>query len=645
MPGGARSWLRDSGWQEWGLSLSTKIVLAMSVLVMLTAVSSAGLIFSRLNDQLIDAKMDELERETELEAAIFVNRIDELRRDVLLLAGTPPIQGIPRAQAGGGVDPEDGSSVEVWRRRLEVIFRETLSSKPVYLQVRYIGVDRDGTELVRVHRNRPGEAIQVIGADELQPKGDRPYMRQIVQMAPGQVYLSAINLNREFGEIQLPRLPVIRAGVPVYFEGRVFGAVVVNLAIQPTFDEMASVGGRTHNLFLTNERGDYLYHPDAERTFGFEFGQTATAADDFSSIFAVLDRPEGSLSRLSQDGDLVISGRVTPFGPPALGRRLGLFVTDGIEYATAVAAEVGRQVALLFVLLVCITILVGVWLSRLAVGPIVRLSEAVEQLDRDNPSLALPDGVSGEAKHLGEALVEALDQVRQRNLELEASNRELKQFSYIASHDLQEPVRTVTSFATILDQNYRDLMDERGRKSLGFMLDSCSRMQALIHGLLEFSRLGIEATPERISMQKLVQDVAADLAGVIEETGARIDCGALPTLTVYGVEIRLLFQNLIANAIKFRRVDTSPEVRIRARREGDGWLFTVADNGIGIPPSQREKVFLIFQRLHNRGAYEGTGIGLAHCRKIVDMHHGRIWIEDSETGGSTFCVVLKEIRE
>jgi len=627
------------------LSLSTKIVLAMSVLVMLTALSSAGLIFSRLNDQLIDAKMDELERETELEAAIFVNRIDELRRDVLLLAGTPPIQGIPRSQAGGGVDPEDGSSIKVWRRRLEVIFRETLSSKPAYLQVRYIGVDSDGTELVRVHRNRPGEAIQVIGADELQPKGDRPYMRQILQMASGQVYLSAINLNREFGEIQQPRLPVVRAGVPVYFEGRVYGAVVINLAIQPTFEEMATVGGRTHNLFLTNDQGDYLYHPDVERTFGFEFGQTANASEDFPSIVTILDRPSGALSRLSEDGDLVISGRVAPFGPPDLGLRLGLFVTDGIEYATAVAAEVARQVALLFVLLVAITILVGVWLSRLAVGPVVRLSEAVEGLDRDNPSLVLPDGVSGEAKHLGEALVEALDQVRQRNLELEASNRELKQFSYIASHDLQEPVRTVTSFATILDQNYRELMDERGRKSLGFILESCMRMQALIHGLLEFSRLGVEATPERVSLESLVRDVSADLAGVIKETGATIDCGSLPTLTVYGVEIRLLLQNLIANAIKFRRVDVPPDVQIRGRQDGDGWLITVADNGIGIPASQREKVFLIFQRLHNRAMYEGTGIGLAHCRKIVDMHHGRIWVEDSETGGSRFCVFLKEIRQ
>jgi len=120
--------------------------------------------------------------------------------------------------------------------------------------------------------------------------------------------------------------------------------------------------------------------------------------------------------------------------------------------------------------------------------------------------------------------------------------------------------------------------------------------------------------------------------------------GSLPTLTVYAVELRMLFQNLIANAIKFRRDEVPPIVWVAARREGDGWLITVADNGIGVPEKHREKVFLIFQRLHNRSEYEGTGIGLAHCRKVVDMHHGRIWVETSDAGGARFCVFLKEVR-
>ena len=324
--------------------------------------------------------------------------------------------------------------------------------------------------------------------------------------------------------------------------------------------------------------------------------------------------------------------------------QLGLFVSDGIADATDVAAQVARQVGLLLLILVALAIVLGIWLSRLAVGPIVRLSDAVENLDQNNPELVLPSSLSGEAKQLGQALADTLEMLRQRNQELEASNRELKQFSYIASHDLQEPIRTVTSFATNIERDYAQLMDDTGRRSLQFILESCYRMQALIHGLLEFSRLGVEARPERVELESLVRGAEADLADAISSAAGTVHVGSLPTLTVYAVELRMLFQNLIANAIKFRRDEVPPIVWVAARREGDGWLITVADNGIGVPEKHREKVFLIFQRLHNRSEYEGTGIGLAHCRKVVDMHHGRIWVETSDAGGARFCVFLKEVR-
>lgn len=626
------------------MSLSTKIILTLSVLVVLTAATSAGLIFNRLNEQLIDAKMDELERETQLQAALFSNRIDELLRDVLLLAGTPPIQGIARATAAGGVDPVDGSSTEAWRGRLNVIFRQTLHSKSAYLQVRYIGAADRGRALVRVHRDRPGSSIQIVEPANLQPKADRDYFRETAARAPGRIYLSDINLNRELGVVEKPKLPVIRASVPVHFEGAFYGMVVINLAIAPTFEYLATIGNRSHVLYLTNAKGEYLRHPDSSLSFAFETGGTHTVFSDFPTVAHVLDGSVESVSLLSDTGETLLSSRVIPFGPDDLGHQLGLFVSDGIADATDVAAQVARQVGLLLLILVALAIVLGIWLSRLAVGPIVRLSDAVENLDQNNPELVLPSSLSGEAKQLGQALADTLEMLRQRNQELEASNRELKQFSYIASHDLQEPIRTVTSFATNIERDYAQLMDDTGRRSLQFILESCYRMQALIHGLLEFSRLGVEARPERVELESLVRGAEADLADAISSAAGKVHVGSLPTLTVYAVELRMLFQNLIANAIKFRRDEVPPIVWVAARREGDGWLITVADNGIGVPEKHREKVFLIFQRLHNRSEYEGTGIGLAHCRKVVDMHHGRIWVETSDAGGARFCVFLKEVR-
>ncbi|MEN8820951.1 MAG: ATP-binding protein [Abyssibacter sp.] len=626
------------------MRLSTKIIAAMSALVITTAVSAAGLILSRLNHQLIEARLVELERETALQASMFRSRIDELQRDVMLLAGTPPIEGIARAQANAGVDPLDGSTMAAWQTRLGVIFAQTLISKPAYLQVRYIGLSQGGRELVRVQRRRPGLPIETVTGTALQAKAERDYFRQTSRRKAGQVYLSAINLNREFGQIETPDLPVVRAAIPVHVDGQLFGMVIINLAIESTLAALVEVAQAPHEVYLTNEQGQFLWHPMPRRAFGFERGDTQTVGSVFPGLAAVLRSSEPQASMSEASDQQVMAARSIAYGPDDLGRRLGIFVSASRADATQVAREVGQQVAVLLMALVLATILVAVWLSRLAVGPIVRLAEAVEHLDDQQPALKLPDDLTGEARHLGNALAAALDSLGQRNLELQAGNRELKQFAYIASHDLQEPVRTILSFSSVLDRQYRDQLDTRGQTSLRFIIESCKRMQALIHGLLEYSRLGIEAVPQQADLTEIVTGVCADLSEAVKASAAEVTMGDLPTVRVYAVEIRLLFQNLIANAIKFRRSDVSPRIEVNSRRLEDGWLLTVDDNGIGIAPSHREKVFMIFQRLHNRAEYEGTGIGLAHCRKIVDMHHGRIWVEDSPLGGTRFCIYLKEIR-
>ena len=616
----------------------------MSALVILTAASSAGLILSRLTDQLIESRLGELDRATALQASMFRARINELQRDVTLLAGTPPIEGIARAQAHDGADPEDGSTVAQWQRRLSVIFEQTLLSKPAYLQVRYIGMADDARELVRVQRRRPGEPVEVVADGGLQSKADRNYVRQARRRAPGQLYLSAINLNRELGQIESPDLPVIRAAVPVHIDGELFGLVVINLAIQPTLVEIVAAAQVPQAVYLTNDQGQFLWHPEPGRAFAFERGDPLTVDSVFPRLAAVLSNPLANERLLRAEADRVMAARSVAYGPPDLGRRLGIFMITSKADATLPARQLGRQAALLLLALVAVTILIGVWLSRLAVRPIARLAQAVEHVGEQHPTLTLPEELSGEARHLGKALSDALGSLRQRNLELQAGNRELKQFAYIASHDLQEPVRTILSFSSLLDNQYRDQLDARGQTSLRFIIESCTRMQSLIFGLLEYSRLGIEAVPTRADLGLLAAGVRDDLSEAIKAAHAEVTVGELPVLNVFGVEIRLLFQNLIANAIKFRRPDVAPVIELQAKPYEDGWLVTVDDNGIGIEPAHREKVFMIFQRLHNRTEYSGTGIGLAHCRKIVDMHQGRIWVEDSPLGGSRFCVYLKEIR-
>ncbi len=225
--------------------------------------------------------------------------------------------------------------------------------------------------------------------------------------------------------------------------------------------------------------------------------------------------------------------------------------------------------------------------------------------------------------------------------ELERSNFELEQFAYVASHDLQEPLRSVTSFAQLLEQRYGDRLDEQGLRFLRFILSGTERMAALITGLLEYSRVGAKQRPfETVDVGEVLRQARENLAAAIHEREARIRHGELPRVLGDATELVQLFQNLIGNAIKFND-SVPPTVSIDARREGEGYVFSVSDNGVGIAAEDYERIFTIFQRAHGNSGYGGTGVGLAVCRKIVERHLGRIWLQSEPGRGTTFFFTLQ----
>ena len=221
-------------------------------------------------------------------------------------------------------------------------------------------------------------------------------------------------------------------------------------------------------------------------------------------------------------------------------------------------------------------------------------------------------------------------------------NKELEQFAYMASHDLQEPLRTTASFVELLRQQYEGRLDEHADKYIRFIVDATDRMRTLIDDLLNYSRIGRNTSLMPVDCNLLLQEVLADLRNAIEEKKAGIRSSVLPVLNGYPSELKSLFQNLISNSIKFHRKDQVPVVEINAMKEADDWLFAFTDNGIGIEEHQQEKVFVLFQRLHSRSQYEGSGIGLAHCRKIVELHGGKIWVESDMAKGSTFYFTIHD---
>jgi len=226
------------------------------------------------------------------------------------------------------------------------------------------------------------------------------------------------------------------------------------------------------------------------------------------------------------------------------------------------------------------------------------------------------------------------------NKELERKNRELEQFAYVASHDLQEPLRTTSSFVSLLQEQYYGKFDAKADKYFTYIQQASDRMKVLIKDLLDYSRIGSKKELERVDCNKTLNEVLADLGAAINDANADIDYKPLPVVSGYPTEIKQLFQNLIINAIKFRKKDTFPQMKISAEKIDGHWEFAFKDNGIGIEKKHSEKIFHIFQRLHTRAEYEGSGIGLSHCKKIVELHKGKIWVESMPGEGSTFNFTL-----
>lgn len=237
-------------------------------------------------------------------------------------------------------------------------------------------------------------------------------------------------------------------------------------------------------------------------------------------------------------------------------------------------------------------------------------------------------------------LLEGQRALEATNRELSRSNAELEQFAYVASHDLQEPLRSVSSCLQLLERRYAGQLDARADEFIAHAVAGCQRMRRLIDNLLALSRVNVDSEElQRTDSADVLAQVLANLAHAIEESGATISHDALPIINAAPHMLAQLFQNLISNAIKFRG-NHPPVVKISATHHDDHWLFSVADQGIGIDPSHFERIFRLFQRLHSRDEYPGTGFGLAICQKIVSHHGGRIWVESTPGHGATFFFTL-----
>jgi signal transduction histidine kinase len=339
---------------------------------------------------------------------------------------------------------------------------------------------------------------------------------------------------------------------------------------------------------------------------------------------------------------------------------IGVLTAQRTDAADAVNGAVSSLIwvaVAIAVVLAVFVVVTGFGLRRAVLRPVSHLAEQVRGVASGDLHRQVEAGGPAEIVELGQ-VVEAMRthilrdldraedvnrQLAQQADELERSNRDLEQFAYVASHDLQEPLRKVSSFCQLLQRRYGGQLDERADQYIGFAVDGAQRMQQLINDLLTFSRVGRNTEDfELVDLGVVAKQAVGQLETTRAEVQGTIEVGDLPTVTGDPTLLRQLLLNLIGNALKFHRADVAPVVRVQAVHEGEHWCIDVVDNGIGIDRQYEAKIFVIFQRLHARDSYTGTGIGLALAKKIVEFHGGQIGIAPSPGPGTTIRITLPD---
>ncbi|GIL03350.1 MAG: hypothetical protein BroJett030_32490 [Alphaproteobacteria bacterium] len=572
-----------------------------------------------------------------------------LKGDVTFLAGTPPVLGL----AAGSKSGQAEAAASFWRDRLAETFVALMAARQQYVRLRLVGIADGGREVVRVDRASHGGIMRV--ADErLQQTGDQHFFQQAMMTGRGRTHLSRIELNRAGGKIEEPHLPVIRITTLVFDPlGEVFGLVVADVDARWLLRRVATGSAGAHLWYVTNADGDFLLSPDATRDFGFDLGRRHRIQDEFPQLAGVLGSDarhfEGIVT--SAGASYLASARQVPLDAEQPGR---FVVVAGLRPVASLFGEINRlrrDTALIALALVACGSVIAVMMARAVAGPLRQLTAAATQMARgdrgiDLGALARRRDETGELAGAFAAMARQISE-RQERLEAQArelsrSNQELAQFAYVASHDLQEPLRMVGSYLELLEHRHGAGLGGEAREFIDFAIDGAARMKQLINDLLDYSRAGYrELKRARVDLNQVVANVVRVLGEQIDRTGATVEVATLPTVEADAVQIERVFLNLIENALKYRGPQP-PQVDVGAERLAGGWRIAVTDNGIGIEPRFRDKVFEIFRRLHDREKYSGTGIGLAVVKLVVERHGGSVGVDARPGGGTVLSFTLPD---
>jgi signal transduction histidine kinase len=641
----ATSWLR--------LGLAGKIVLLKLSFALVTAAAVAAFVSGTTIHFLVQRQQEDLNATIRIAETRVSAQFDAAARDTLFLLQAPAMQGFVRAASEGAFDPVDDSSLTLTRTRVGELFAALLAARPTYAAIHFI--DRNGYDAIEAERGRDG-TIAALPPSDLTVQKQQPYFAGAVNLAAGSVYVAGIDLAPQQGAVAGPRPPVARLSIGAVDDAhKLIGVIVLSLDASKLFKAVTDVVGPNARTYVADEHGDYLVHPDQATTFGFDQGKSLRIQDDYPALAAMVRGTEDSYSLAKRSGSsaTLFSAGVVPFDALHPERRLIVAAETAISVPYWQMFSNALPIAGLSGLVLLLSGATALVLLRILVIPLRRIRAVAVDVAAGRRGLVSGalgkrnDEIGDLAKSINfmsQAISEREDRLTSQAAELRRSNQDLAQFAYVASHDLQEPLRMVSSYLELLSRRYKGKLDQEADEFIGFAVDGATRMKRLINDLLGYSRAG--NTPlkwQRVDVAKVLGAVRTSLAPRLDETGGSIDVGPMPTVTGDASQLERVFQNLIDNALKYN-TSGKPRIRVSAASTEAGWKFAVADNGIGIDVRFKDQIFEIFKRLHGRDQYSGTGIGLAVTKLVVERHGGQIWVEPGTEGGSVFYFTIPEAR-
>lgn len=653
-------------------------ILALVIsMVAITSLGSLWLVYLELREQLDARNLLRIHGETALQAQLFSTRIEEMIRDVELTANSPSMTKLLAAE-------EDNTHRQSATDELASFGEELLRLRPYDVQIRFLNAE--GREQLRIDRYGEHGSLRRVSDTELQDKSMRRYVRETLTLPPGEYYISGINLNREFGEIALPLEPVIRVSLALQnAQGQLAGMLVINQRIDQLFNEMAQLADPALTVMVIDQEGNYLKHIEAEKAYAFEFNKKISAFDDFPGIERLFlsDAEESYFSQSDYpyvEGGL-IAVRAVPYNYRNPAQKIGIVVLGSRGDIASVAGDTLRAAAFIVGLVLLLAALAGGWVAQKISKPFQQIIKVLDKkgqittipLESPEPQsecercehlpvcLRLPVDAPGEAGLLARELRAHLCEIREKtdalhgevrlreaaqkecqsiNRKLMRSNKELEQFVYISSHDLRAPLRVIDNAATWLVEDLEDELSGEQLENLHLLQQRARRMERLLDDLLEYSRVGRSFGDKRYQQHISGEQMLEQLRFLIEDNAqiALKTDGPWRDIEVTRMPLQHVLANLINNAQKHGYA-SGMEITLTVRDAGDFFQFDVEDNGPGIEAQYREKVFELFQTLRPRDEVEGSGMGLAIVKKVLDYYGGSIKLTESASGGCRFTVM------